>query len=90
MPEIICTATTHSTSDSCVAAQVDRLWKPWRVSNEGLTFISVWESGVLNGVNFQGYMVTDGFILKAYLDDVGIPKVGCGHRILPEEGLQLC
>lgn len=89
MQEVICTAPTNNTLESCVTAQVNRSWKPWRVSDEGLSFIAEWESGVLNGVNFLGYTVTDGFVLKAYLDEVGIPTVGCGHRILPDDEIQI-
>ncbi|MFL9965791.1 lysozyme, partial [Paraburkholderia sediminicola] len=33
--------------------------------------------------------VTLGFILKAYLDNVGIPTVGCGHRIVPADNVRV-
>jgi len=82
-------ATTNTNPDSYVVATTPRLWKPWRVSDKGLSFIAVWESGVLNGVNFQGHLVTDGFILKAYLDNYGIPTVACGHRIIPEDNIHV-
>ncbi|HYS65555.1 MAG TPA: glycoside hydrolase family protein [Paraburkholderia sp.] len=66
-----------------------RFGKPWVVSDDGLSFLATWESGILNGVNFQGHHVTDGFILKAYRDNVGIPTVGCGHRIVPSDHIQV-
>jgi len=87
MPDAICITTTNSTSYSCVPVTLTRLSKPWKVSDEGLSFIAMWESGVLNGVNFQGHVVTDGFILKAYYDNVGILTVGCGHRVLSADNI---
>lgn len=33
--------------------------------------------------------VTEGFILKAYLDNRGIPTVGCGHRIRPGDNINV-
>lgn len=42
----------------------------------------------MNGT-YQGRQVTEGFILTAYLDNVGIPTVGCGHRILPEDEINV-
>lgn len=87
MPDAICITTTNNTSDSCVPVTVTRLSKPWKVSDEGLSFTAAWESGLLNGVNFQGHVVTDGFILKAYYDNVGILTVGCGHRVLQADNI---
>ncbi|CAM2147331.1 lysozyme [Paraburkholderia tropica] len=74
---------------STISIYAGRISKPWKASKEGLSFISVWESGLLNGVNFQGHQVIDGFILKAYRDNVGIPTVASGHRILPADHIAL-
>jgi lysozyme len=89
MPDALATATTNTDPNSSVTVYTDRFAKPWNVSSGGLSFISVWESGLLNGVNFQGHYVTEGFILQAYLDNAGIPTVGCGHRILPADHIQV-
>lgn len=67
---------------SCIGIYCGRNNRPWKTSNDGLSFISVWESGVLNGT-YKGHQVTEGFILKAYRDNVGIPTVAAGHRIVP-------
>lgn len=88
MSQPLATALTNTDPNSFVTAYSARLGKPWQVSDEGLSFTAAWESGLLNGVNFQGHHVTQGFILKAYLDNVGIPTVGCGHRIVPADNIQ--
>ncbi|MEX3810083.1 lysozyme [Paraburkholderia sp. BR13439] len=88
MPDALGTAVTNTNPNSCVAVQSGRLCKPWHVSPEGLSFTPVWESGVLNGI-YQGHQVTEGFILKAYLDNVGIPTVGCGHRIIAADHIEV-
>lgn len=88
MPDALATAVTNTNPNSCVNVNCDRLAGPWSISNEGLSFIAVWESGTLNG-NFAGHHVTEGFILTAYLDNVGIPTVGCGHRILPADHINV-
>jgi lysozyme len=85
----IATAETNQIPNSDVAVSSERLWKPWHISNDGLSFIAVWESGKLNGINFQGHSVTEGFILKAYYDNVGIPTVGCGHRIVSNDNISV-
>jgi lysozyme len=51
--------------------------------------MAVLESGVLNGKNFLRLDVTDGFILTAYKDNVGIPTVGCGHRIIDADKINV-
>jgi GH24 family phage-related lysozyme (muramidase) len=89
MSEPLATALTNTDPNSSVTAYTERLGKPWKVSDDGLSFTAVWESGLLNGVNFQGHHVTEGFILKAYRDNVGIPTVGCGHRIVPADNIQV-
>jgi GH24 family phage-related lysozyme (muramidase) len=88
MPDAIATAVTNTNPNSCVNVNCDRRGGPWSISNEGLSFIAVWESGTLNG-NFAGHHVTEGFILTAYFDNVGIPTVGCGHRILPSDHISV-
>lgn len=89
MTSPLLTATTNTDPDSIVNAYTQRLGKPWTISDDGLSFVAVWESGLLNGLNFQGNLVTQGFILKAYLDNVGIPTVGCGHRIVPADHIHV-
>ncbi|NML32674.1 lysozyme [Paraburkholderia antibiotica] len=88
MPDALGTAVLTTDPNSCVTVQSGRLCKPWHVSPEGLSFTAVWESGVLNGV-FRGRQVTEGFILKAYLDNAGIPTIGCGHRIIPADHIEV-
>jgi GH24 family phage-related lysozyme (muramidase) len=85
----LATVLTNTDPNSSVTVYTERLGKPWKVSDDGLSFTSVWESGLLNGMNFQGRYVTEGFILKAYRDNVGIPTVGCGHRIVPTDNIQV-
>src|SRR6266404_546643 len=89
MSQPLATVLTNTNPDSSVTAYTERLGKPWKVSDDGLSFTAVWESGLLNGVNFQGHYVTEGFILKAYRDNVGIPTVGCGHRIVPADNIHV-
>lgn len=89
MPTPLCIATTNTFPESCVTAYTRRLSKPWRVSTEALVFLGVWESGTLNGINFQGQVVTDGYILKAYRDNRGYPTVGAGHLIVPNDRIAL-
>ncbi|TDN62569.1 lysozyme [Paraburkholderia sp. BL10I2N1] len=88
MPDALATAVTNTSPNSSVNVQTGRLSKPWFVSNDGLSFIAVWESGTLNGI-YGGHKVIEGFILMAYRDNVGIPTVGCGHRILPSDHINV-
>jgi lysozyme len=89
MPDAIATAITNSTPNSCVDVQTDRLRKPWHLSRDGYTFIAVLESGIVNGTNCLGLPVVDGFIVKVYDDGFGIPTVGLGHKVLPQDHLHL-
>lgn len=89
MPDPLATAMTNTNPDSCVNVYCERRGKPWKISADGLSFLAVWESGVLNGINWQGHQVTEGFVLRAYRDNVGIPTVGCGHRIVPADHIQV-
>lgn len=66
-----------------------RLLKPWHISDQGLSFVGMWESGVLNGLNWLNQQVTDGFILKVYDDGYGNPTVGLGHKVVPGDGLAI-
>lgn len=84
----IAVGTTNTTPGSIQVGQTDRLGKPWEISNKGIAFLGVQESGVINGVNFQGHRVTDGLILQVYVDSRGLPTVGCGHLVLPEDNLR--
>ncbi|CAM2173789.1 lysozyme [Paraburkholderia sacchari] len=88
MPDALATAITNTNPDSCVYVQTDRLCKPWRISNDGIVFMAVCESGVLNGT-FMGMPVVDGMILKVYIDSKGNPTVGFGHKVLPSDNLRV-
>lgn len=87
MSDPVATASTTADPGSVVSAYSNRLAKPWHVSDALLSFLGEWESGVLNGLNFQNQRVTDGFILKAYLDDRGNPTVGMGHLIVSSDNI---
>jgi lysozyme len=89
MPDALGTAVTNTDPNSCVTVRSGRLCKPWHLSQNGYTFIAVLESGVINGTNFMGLPVVDGFIVKVYDDGYGIPTVGLGHKILPHDNLHL-
>ncbi|SIT44005.1 Lysozyme [Paraburkholderia ribeironis] len=88
MPDALGTAVTNTNPNSCVTVQSGRLCKPWRLSTDGYTFMAVLESGVLNGT-YQGKPVVDGFIVKVYDDGYGIPTVGLGHKVLPQDNLSV-
>jgi lysozyme len=89
MPDALGTAVTNTDPNSCVTVQSGRLCKPWHLSQDGCTFMAVLESGVVNGINFLGLPVVDRFIVKVYDDGFGIPTVGLGHRVLPQDHLRL-
>ncbi|WP_321905474.1 glycoside hydrolase family protein [Paraburkholderia tropica] len=88
MPDALGSSVTNADPNSCVTVQSDRLCKPWTFSNDGLAFVAVCESGVLNGT-YQGMPVVDGMILKVYIDSKGFPTVGFGHKVLPEDHLHV-
>jgi len=79
---------TNTDPNSNVNVYSNRYCKPWKLSDDGVSFIVVWESGTLNG-KYAGRDVVEGFILTAYLDNVGIPTVGWGHRILPADKIKV-
>jgi lysozyme len=79
---------TNTDSNSCATACSDRHGKPWSLSTQGMTFIAVLESGILNGT-FKGNPVVDGFILKVYNDGYNLPTVGLGHLVVPQDNLKL-
>ncbi|MBV5279298.1 MAG: lysozyme [Campylobacteraceae bacterium] len=85
----IVTGTGNTTTESLVEGKTERLWKPWKLSNQGIAFLGELESGVLNGKNFKGQNVTDGMILKVYNDSRNLPTVGMGHLVLPEDRLRV-
>jgi lysozyme len=89
MSEPPTTATSILNPCSIVTRYSRRLTKPWKVSNELISFLGVWESGILNGKNFQRHDVTDGLILTAYTDDRGNPTVGMGHLIVPADRIKV-
>lgn len=88
MPDALATALTNTDPDSSVVVQSGRLGKPWRISEQGLQFIAIWESGILNGT-YKGRRVVDGFVLTVYDDGYGIPTVGLGHRVNPADNLRI-
>jgi len=88
MPDALAIATTNTNPNSCVEASCDRHGKPWKLSKEGYTFMATLESGVLNGT-FKGMPVVEGFIVKVYDDGYGIPTVGLGHKVLPQDNLKI-
>jgi lysozyme len=58
--------------------------------------MAVLESGILNGTyhhvvygHTTNLTVVQGFILQVYDDGTGIPTVGLGHRVLPQDHLHL-
>lgn len=89
MSEPPTTATSILNPCSIVTRYSRRLTKPWKVSNELISFLGVWESGILNGKNFQRHDVTDGLILTGYTDDRGHPTVGMGHLIVPADRIRV-
>ena len=88
MTEPLYQCLTNTEPNSNINVYTSRLCKPWKISSDGLSFIAVIESGLLNGKNFQGHQVTDGFILTVYLDNRGLPTVGCGHLVVPNDKLK--
>lgn len=80
--------TTNQIPNSLVVLTSNRLTKPWSLSKEGVKFIAVLESGIMNGT-FKGLPVQDGFILQAYDDGYGYPTVGLGHKIQKIDNLRL-
>lgn len=88
MPDALGSATTNTNPNSCVNLQSERLCKPWQISDDGIKFIAVCESGVLNGT-YMGLPVVDGMILQVYLDSKGNPTVGLGHLVIPSDHLKV-
>lgn len=88
MPDALATAVTNTDDGSCVDAYCTRVGKPWTLSDEGYRFIAVLESGILNG-KYKGIPVVDGFFLQVYDDGYGIPTVGLGHKVIPEDNLKI-
>jgi lysozyme len=88
MPDALATAVTNTNPNSCVEASCDRHGKPWKLSDDGIRFMAVCESGVLNGT-YMGMPVVDGMILKVYVDSKGYPTVGFGHKVIPSDHLHV-
>jgi lysozyme len=88
MPDALGIAVTNADSNSCAYFETDRFCKPWTLSDDGLAFIAVCESGVLNGT-YMGLPVVDGMILKVYVDSKGYPTVGFGHKVIPSDHLNI-
>ncbi|WP_233855827.1 lysozyme [Paraburkholderia sp. HD33-4] len=88
MPEALAAAITNVNPNSCIEAGCDRHGKPWNISDDGLRFMAVCESGVLNGA-YMGMPVVDGMILKVYVDSKGYPTVAFGHKVMPSDHLHV-
>ncbi|SMG21012.1 lysozyme [Paraburkholderia susongensis] len=88
MPDALATAVTNTNPNSCIEASCDRYGKPWKLSDDGIRFMAVCESGVLNGT-YMGMPVVDGMILKVYVDNKGYPTVAFGHKVLPSDHLHV-
>ncbi|NVI07453.1 lysozyme [Paraburkholderia youngii] len=88
MQDALGSAITNTDPNSCVTLQSDRFCKPWRLSTDGYTFMAVLESGMVNGT-YRGKRVADGFIVQVYDDGFGIPTVGFGHKVLPQDNLRI-
>jgi lysozyme len=84
----IATPQTNPTPESVHDATSDRVAKKWKLSEDGLRFMAVCESGVLNG-KFLGLPVENGYILEVYNDSKGNPTVGMGHKVLPSDNLKV-
>lgn len=80
---------TNTTTDSVKTGATARLGKPWKITENLLPFLGTWENGVMNGKNFAGQMVTNGFILEVYKDSRGLPTVGCGHLVVATDKLKV-
>ncbi|MEM5433874.1 lysozyme [Paraburkholderia diazotrophica] len=89
MTDALCVCTPNTDPGSVFTTYSSRHCKPWSVSSYALEFVAVLESGVLNGKNFQGHQVTDGFILEVYKDNRGLPTVGCGHLVVDVDQLKV-
>ncbi|TDY53035.1 hypothetical protein BX592_104323 [Paraburkholderia rhizosphaerae] len=89
MTKALCACTTSTDSSSMFTAYSSRHCKPWIVSTTGLEFIAVLESGVLNGKNYLGHQVTNGFVLEVYKDSKGLPTVGLGHLVNDSDKLNV-
>jgi lysozyme len=83
----IATPQTNATPESIHDTVSPRKAKPWNLSNEGIRFIAVCESGVLNGT-YMKMPVMDGMILEVYNDSKGNPTVGLGHLVVPSDQLK--
>ncbi|WP_233806776.1 lysozyme [Paraburkholderia sp. HP33-1] len=88
MTDALGAALTDANPHSLVVLQSDRLGKPWKISNDGIGFMAVCESGVLNG-NYRGMPVVDGMILKVYVDSKEYPTVAFGHKVMPSDHLHV-
>jgi lysozyme len=80
---------TNTTIDSVKTGSTVRLGKPWKISENLLQFLGIWENGVMNGKNFANQVVTNGFILKVYKDSRGLPTVGSGHLVVAADKLKV-
>lgn len=83
----IAASDTNTTPDSVSNGKTERLALPLEPSDQFTAFMGTWENGVLNGKNFMKLHVTDGMILKTYYDSRNILTVGCGHKVVPADGL---
>lgn len=79
---------TNTDPNSNIYVDIARHGKPWKISDDGIKFIAVCESGVLNGT-YMGLTVVDGMILEVYKDSKGNPTVGLGHLVVSSDNLKV-
>jgi lysozyme len=89
MTDPIVTGATNTVAGSTKTGTTDRVKGPWVISDAGLKFFTIWESGIENGTNFQKQQVTNGYILTVYKDSKGLPTVGCGHLVVTADNLKV-
>ncbi|QWT45146.1 lysozyme [Azospira inquinata] len=87
-------STTNEKTESEKEGISPRLWKPWKISDSGLKFLAIQESGIENGTFYdkkhkKKYPVTNGFILTCYLDQRDLPTIGMGHLVKPSDKISI-
>lgn len=88
MSDALATTTTNSNPSSNITVATSRLSKPWKITDNGVSFIAICESGIMNGT-YRGLPVVDGMILKVYVDSKGYPTVSLGHKVLQSDHLDV-
>ncbi|MFM7025480.1 MAG: lysozyme [Limnohabitans sp.] len=88
MPVLVANGRLNTTPGSLVLVRDPRLARPWRISDKGVRFLAIAESGVMNG-KYRGMEVREGFILEVYDDGSGYPTAGLGYKVKPSDGLKI-